>query len=146
MLGMPSSVLWGVAGLLLIALEALVIPGSYTIWIGLAAILTGIVLSLIAVPSPWDWLLFGVAALAFAALGWRVYRGRAREEADVPTLNDPAAALVGKSFDLDGAIVEGVGRIRWHDTVWRVTGPSLPAGARVKVVALDGATLVVEAA
>ena len=40
----------------------------------------------------------------------------------------------------------GEGRIRVDDSSWRVTGPNQPAGAAVRVVRVDGATLVVEAA
>ncbi len=43
-------------------------------------------------------------------------------------------------------IREGRGRIRLDDTLWRVSGPDLPVGARVKVVASNGRDLTVEAA
>jgi len=46
---------------------------------------------------------------------------------------------------LDHPIQEGRGRIRLDDTVWRVSGPDLPAGSRVKVVSVHGTELHVEA-
>ena len=49
-------------------------------------------------------------------------------------------------FTLEKPIVDGVGTIRIEDTVWRVSGPDLPAGSRVKVARADGADLEVEAA
>jgi membrane protein implicated in regulation of membrane protease activity len=49
-------------------------------------------------------------------------------------------------FTLEKPIVDGVGTIRIEDTVWRVSGPNLPAGSRVKVASADGADLAVEAA
>ncbi len=49
-------------------------------------------------------------------------------------------------FTLEKPIVDGIGTIRIEDTVWRVSGPSLPAGSRVKVARADGAELEVEAA
>ena len=45
---------------------------------------------------------------------------------------------------LDTPIAGGQGRIRVDDSVWRITGPDAPAGASVRVVRVDGATLVVE--
>ena len=46
----------------------------------------------------------------------------------------------------DEPIVNGHGQVRVDDTNWRVTGPDLPSGTRVKVVAADGAVLKVEKA
>lgn len=40
----------------------------------------------------------------------------------------------------------GEGRIRIGDSSWRVTGPELLAGTEIRVVRVDGATLVVEKA
>ena len=57
-----------------------------------------------------------------------------------------AEGYVGRVFTLDKPIVDGVGTIRIEDTVWRVSGPNLPAGSRVKVVQADGASLTVAAA
>jgi membrane protein implicated in regulation of membrane protease activity len=36
--------------------------------------------------------------------------------------------------------------VRVDDSSWRVVGPDAPAGASVRVVRVEGATLVVEAA
>jgi inner membrane protein len=44
-------------------------------------------------------------------------------------------------FFLDEAIVRGYGRIRVGDSSWRVTGPDCPAGAKVRVIAIEGGTL-----
>jgi inner membrane protein len=49
-------------------------------------------------------------------------------------------------FTLDAPIVAGCGRIRVDDSSWRVVGPDTPAGERVRVVRIEGTTLVVEAA
>jgi membrane protein implicated in regulation of membrane protease activity len=47
---------------------------------------------------------------------------------------------------LEAAIVNGHGRIRLGDTLWRVSGPDLPAGTHVRVKAVENGQLVVEAA
>src|SRR3990170_1017972 len=46
---------------------------------------------------------------------------------------------------LDGAIVNGQGRVQIADAYWSVTGPDLPAGTAVRVVGSEGMTLRVEA-
>ena len=47
---------------------------------------------------------------------------------------------------LEKPIAEGRGRIRLDDTTWTVSGPDLPAGARVKVIGSSGGQLTVESA
>jgi membrane protein implicated in regulation of membrane protease activity len=43
-------------------------------------------------------------------------------------------------------IVNGQGRVRIDDTNWRLTGPDLPAGTRVKVIGTDGGAVLKVAA
>jgi inner membrane protein len=136
---------WIVLGLVLVGLE-LVAPGAFLLWLGLAAVLTGIV----------DWafdLSWQAAALAFALLsvgsvliGRAVNRHPDEEDGDRPALNSRSRSLVGQSFVLDSPIAGGSGRLRVDDSSWRIVGPDAPAGARVRVVRVEGATLVVEAA
>ena len=74
-------------------------------------------------------------------------RDRVEETAgDVPNLNRRSRALVGQVLTLDAPIVGGEGRVRIGDSSWRVIGPDLPLGRSVRVVRVEGATLVVEAA
>ena len=56
--------------------------------------------------------------------------------------------MIGRTATLTEPITEGRGRIRIGDTMWRVSGPDLPAGARVRVKAATDKDLelVVEAA
>ena len=78
--------------------------------------------------------------------GLALFRAQGRGPVDRPFLNRRAEGYVGRVFTLEKPIVDGVGTIRIEDTVWRVSGPSLPAGSRVKVSRADGADLAVEAA
>lgn len=139
--------LWGWlgAGLALVALEVLLAPGSYLLWVGLAALVMAL-LSLGLTFSPAGELaMFGALALLSGLAGWRLYAARSRTE-PASALHDPTVALVGKIFPLHSAIEQGIGQIRLNDTVWRVAGPSLEAGTLVRVTALDGSTLIVEPA
>ena len=54
--------------------------------------------------------------------------------------------FIGRRFALSEAIDNGVGKIRVDDTTWKVKGPDLPEGAKVRVTAAEGTLLVVEAA
>lgn len=132
---------WLGLGLLLIAAELLA-PGAFLLWIGIAALLVGLT-ELFFVPG-WagELLLFAGYSVVAVLAGLRVYQARPRDNGGL-VLNERLAELRGRVFHLDAAIVEGYGRIRLGDSVWRVKGPDLPAGARVEVTGLEGATLVV---
>jgi len=69
-----------------------------------------------------------------------------RMESRDPALNRRGERYVGRQFTLETAIINGRGSIKVDDSVWRATGPELPAGRRVKVVGADGTVLRVEAA
>ncbi len=61
-------------------------------------------------------------------------------------INERAAQQVGRIAVLKEPIAGGQGRVFLGDTLWRVEGPDLPAGASVRIVSFDDATLLVEAA
>jgi len=87
---------------------------------------------------------FGVLALAAI---WLWLRTRKQEEpTDRPFLNRRAERIIGHEAVLDEPIRDGEGRVAIGDTTWRVTGPDLAAGSRIRVVDADGPVLKVEAA
>ena len=135
---------WIVLGLVLLALE-LIAPGTLLLWLGIAAVLVGLIALVIDPGWQVELIAFAVLGLA-AAVGWWIY-GRPDNAAasDRPMLNRRAERHVGKVFTLDAAIVHGDGRLKIDDTTWRVSGPDLPAGSKVKVLGVEGITLVVAA-
>jgi membrane protein implicated in regulation of membrane protease activity len=132
---------WLIFGLVLMALE-LVAPGVFLFWLGLAALLVGLV-SFAFHPS-WQLQLLMFAAFATAAVPlWRRIARQKPGQNSNPFLNKRADALIGRVFTLDKPIIDGAGTVRIDDTIWRVAGPDAPAGSRVKVVQADGASLTV---
>jgi inner membrane protein len=136
---------WLIFGFLLMALE-LIVPGIFLFWLGLAALLVGLVS--FALHPAWQTQLLMFAAFATAAVPvWRrLARGDSAASTSHPFLNRRADALVGRVFTLEKPIVDGSGTVRIDDTVWRVAGPDTPAGSRVRVVQVDGPNLTVAAA
>ena len=136
---------WLIFGVILMVLE-LGAPGVFLFWLGLAALLTGLI-SFVYTPS-WQIqiLMFAVFATAAVPVWRRLWRLSAGVSADNPFLNKRADALVGRVFTLEKPIVDGTGTVRIDDTVWRVAGPDAPAGSRVKIVQANGASLTVAAA
>ncbi|MDF2114197.1 NfeD family protein [Roseiarcaceae bacterium H3SJ34-1] len=144
-LGIHVSWLWLVAGVLLCAAEA-VVPGMFLLWIGIAALATGLVLAVFAFSLPWTLVLFGILTIVSLLLGRKFYGSR-DVEGDRPFLNRRADALVGRTFILTEAIRQGEGRINVDDSPWRVRGPDMPAGTKIKVTAVEDAmVLLVEQA
>jgi inner membrane protein len=132
---------WLIFGFLLMALELLA-PGVFMFWLGLAALLVGLV-SFAFNPS-WQTQLLMFAIFAVAAVpAWRYFARSAGSSSDSPFLNNRTKALIGREFTLDKPIIDGTGTVRIDDTIWRVAGPDAPAGSRVRVVQADGASLTV---
>jgi len=135
---------WLILGLILIGIEMLA-PGVFMLWLGLAALLVG----LVSFAVDWSWQLQLLAFAAFALAAVPLYRRIGRhqlEDTDQPFLNRRTDALVGKVFTLEQPIIDGAGTVRIGDTVWRVAGPDAPAGSRVRIVTAEGAALRVEPA
>lgn len=127
---------WLIAGLALCAAE-IVAPGVFLLWIGVAALALGLLELAVSLPFAWSLVLFGVLAVAFSLIGRRLYGGW--QSAEGAPLNRRAEALVGRVLILSEPLVAGSGRAHVQDTVWRVTGPDAPAGAKVRVTGvMDG--------
>lgn len=134
---------WIVAGLILLALE-LVVPGGFLLWMGISGIVTGLMVLFQDISWPLQWLLFGGLSLLSITVWLRWSRHR-ETPSDRPLLNERADQLLGQEAVLEQPIEQGFGRIALGDTVWRVSGPDLPLGRRVRVIGKDGAVLRVEA-
>ncbi|GAB4071405.1 NfeD family protein [Ancylobacter sonchi] len=127
-----------VAGLLL--LGELLLPGAQLIWLGVAALATGLVVPLFEIGWQGQVAVYVVLAFVMLLLGRRLFP-RVPKASDRPFLNRRTEALIGRAFVLREPIAGGVGQVRVDDTVWRVVGEDCPAGARVIVTGVDGATL-----
>jgi membrane protein implicated in regulation of membrane protease activity len=138
--------LWWILALLLIAGELLV-PGYFLLWIGLAAAAMGVLLWLMpGMGLLAQAIVFGL--LAFAACLAYARWLRPKLERRVPgseRLNRRAEQMIGQRYELIEAIVNGRGKARVGDGQWLVSGPDLPVGSTVEVIAVDNGTLQVRA-
>jgi len=134
---------WFVTGLVLLALE-LVVPGGYFLWLGSAGVLTGLLAFFGAITWPWQVTIFGVLAIAIV-VGWTLITRNRVATSDNPFLNRRADRFIGHEGVIDEPIKDGSGRLVLGDGVWRITGPDLAAGQKVRVIGADGPVLKVEA-
>lgn len=135
---------WFVVGLVLLALE-LVVPGGWFLWLGAAGIVTGLTAFIPGVGWPFQVTIFGVLALVIV-IGWTMISRNRKPTSDRPLLNQRAESFIGHEGVIDEPINQGFGRLKLGDSVWRIAGPDLAAGARVRVVGAEGAVLKVVAA
>jgi membrane protein implicated in regulation of membrane protease activity len=134
---------WFVLGLVLLALE-LVIPGGWFLWVGAAGIATGLISFIPGITWPLEVTVFGLLSLAVVIGWWRYSRNR-QPVTDQPFLNNRAARFVGHEAVIDAPIVNGFGKLKLGDTDWRISGPDLLAGQKVRIVGYDVNVLKVEA-
>jgi membrane protein implicated in regulation of membrane protease activity len=130
---------WMILAAILFVLEIMA-PGIFLMWFGLAAIATGLIVFRYDVIWQWQLIWFCMLSVAFVVLAWKYLRKHPLES-DRPLLNERAVRHIGESHDLIDPIVNGRGSVKIGDSIWRVTGPELPSGARVTVVGADGTLL-----
>lgn len=135
---------WLLGGLFLLVVEVALAGGTYLMWLGFAALATGVLSLLLGALLPWQLQLvvFGVLSVASVLL-WRRY-ARDADTANAPVLNQRGYHHLGRVVPLEEPIVGGRGRVRIDDTLWVVRGSDAPAGAQVKIIAQDGNLFEVE--
>ena len=136
---------WLALGTVLLILEVFG-AGGYLLWVGLAGIIVGAVTFLIPALS---WALqlplFGVLAILTAVFWWKRQRNTIAHS-DQPELNSRGHELIGRTFVVQQAIVEGRGKIKVGDGVWMAVGPDAEVGTAVRVTAQNGTVLSVQIA
>jgi membrane protein implicated in regulation of membrane protease activity len=134
---------WLIAGAGLLVAEV-VVPGVFLMWLGLAAIGTGLVV--MAFAPEWGWQVVTFAVLALVAIGVAL-RLRARKRA-AEELNTAQSGLVGRParvLTAEGPVL----RVRIGDSDWSARlapGTAAPEkGAVLKVVDVEGTTVILGA-
>ena len=140
---------WWILALILLGLEVLA-PGTFFLWFGISAFVIGTISLAVGSGSGfWVWqtqmIGFVVLSLVSAVIGKRYFNIYSSSESEDPVLNDRARRLIGRTAVLEEPILEGQGRVRLGETFWRVTGPDLPAGSRIRIVEAQSNTLQVVA-
>ena len=134
---------WWVLGVVLVILEVFS-PGVFFLWLGIAAGLVGLVMfAYPALPVAGQLLTFALFSVVSILL-WRAYLKRHPIKTDQPLLNRRGEQYVGRVFTLDAPVVNGAGKIRVDDSIWKIHGTDCPAGTRVRVTGVDGVVLKVD--
>lgn len=127
-----------------LAIVELFIPSAFFLGMGLAAFVVGVVMWA-GIGIAWEGQIFLFAVLSLVTIVvLRRYLKTRPIETDQPLLNLRGHQYVGRDFTLHEPIVNGQGKIRVDDSIWKVVGRDCPAGSLVSVTGVDGVVLQVE--
>lgn len=135
--------MWLIGGVLLLILEVIA-PGFFLVFLGAAAMATGMFTLLFGFGIAAQLALFALYAVIAVLVGRRFYANRTADSTD-PLLNDRAGRLVGKMVTVVEAVDDHGGRVRVGDGEWSARGGPAAAGERVRITGIDGNCLKVEA-
>lgn len=136
---------WWVISVLLLVIELLA-PGFFFLWMSAAAFVTGALLLLVpSLSMEMQIFVFSVLSVISIAV-WRFYIKKYPLISDHPLLNKRSSQYVGRVFTLEAPIVNGEGKIKVDDSIWKVRGEDCDGSTKVKVVGVDGTILLVQKA
>ena len=134
--------MWAIAGVIILIAE-LIAPGFFLLFIGAAAIATGLFTLLFDLSLAPQLVLFALYSALAVMLGKRFYAQPDTAEQQLG-LNDPSRRMIGKSVVVVDPVDEHGGRVRVGDGEWTARGGPAAVGERVTVIAVDGNCLTVE--
>ncbi|MDF2155936.1 NfeD family protein [Vibrio sp. CAU 1672] len=135
---------WLAFGLVLLAVELLGTAG-YCLWLGISALLVGVLLAILPLSWQLQWLCFVVFSLTTTWLWWRRQWRKDSQDDQHRDLNQKQKQLIGMVVRIDEDFDVGVNRLNVADTTWSARcKQTIPAGTQVKITAVDGITLIVE--
>ena len=134
--------IWAIGGLMLLIAE-IVAPGFFLVFLGVAAIATGLFTLLFDLSLAPQLILFVIYTALAVMIGKRWYAEPNHADQSI-RLNDPSERMIGKSVMVVDPVDEHGGRVRVGDGEWSARGGPAAAGARVRVIAVDGNCLLVE--
>lgn len=136
--------LWLIGGVVLLIAE-LIAPGFSLVFIGAAAIVTGLAALALPLSVPLQLALFAALAVLVARLGSRYFYASRYDYSANPFLNDRVSQLLGRVVVVVEPVDSHGGRVRVGDSVWSARGGPAQVGDRVRIVDVEGNCLKVEA-
>lgn len=134
---------WLIAAVVMIIIE-MILPAAYFLWMGISAFVVGLSIYVVPdMPVLIQVIIFGVLSVVCLVLYKRHKKSNPNVN-DQPNLNRRGEQYVGRSFTLEEAIVNGVGKVKVDDSTWKVKGSDMPAGMKVRVMSVDGTVFNVE--
>jgi inner membrane protein len=140
--GIEPGWLWLIGGVVLLIAE-IIAPGFFLLFIGAAAMATGVFTIMFDLGLAPQLALFALYAVIALMVGRKVYANRDVNSAD-PLLNDRSARLIGKVVTVVIPVDDHEGRVRVGDSEWSARGGPAAAGDHVRITGVEGNCLLVE--
>ena len=134
--------IWAIGGLLLLIAE-IVAPGFFLVFLGVAAIATGLFTLLFDLSLAPQLVLFVIYTALAVMIGKRWYAEPDHADQSIG-LNNPSNRMIGKSVLVVDPVDEHGGRVRVGDGEWSARGGPAAVGERVIVTGVEGNCLTVE--
>lgn len=135
---------WLIGGVVLLIAE-LIAPGFFLMFVGAAAIITGVLAIALPINLAIQLGAFAVLAIAIARIGGRKAYATRYDHTSDPSLNNPVHRLLGRVVIVVEPVDGNGGRVRVGDSVWPARGGPASVGERVRIVDVEGNCLKVEA-
>ena len=133
---------WAIVGVLLLIAEVIA-PGFFLVFVGAAAIATGLFALLFDLGTAFQLILFAIYSALAVLIGKRWYAEPHTIDESL-RLNEPGKRLVGKAVVVVEPVDEHGGRVRVGDGEWNARGGPASQGERVTVTGVEGNCLIVE--
>ncbi|AIU68423.1 regulatory protein [Vibrio coralliilyticus] len=135
---------WLAFGLALLAVELLGTAG-YFLWLGLSALIVGLLLTLLPMSWQLQWIAFSVFSLMTTWLWWRRQFKKDSSDDLNRDLNQKQKQLIGQTVLVEENLAPGKHRIKVGDTTWSAqTEHAIPAGTLVEITQVNGIILTIE--
>ena len=135
--------LFTIGGVVLLIAEV-VAPGFFLLFIGVAALLTGVLALLFGLGLIPQLAIFAVLAYLSVHFGGRRFYAARYDYSSAPDLNDPTRRLLGRVVTVVQPVDSDGGRVKLGDSEWSARGEAAAVGDRVRIVDVDGNCLKVE--
>ena len=123
----------------------LIAPGFFLVFIGCAAIATGIAALILPIGLALQLAIFAILALLITRAGSRRFYASRYDHTPDPYLNDRMGRLLGRVVTVVEPVDSHGGRVKVGDSVWSARGGPAAVGDRVRIVDFEGNCLQVEA-
>ena len=134
--------LWAICGLILLIAE-IIAPGFFLVFVGAAAIATGLFTILFDLGLAPQLVLFVLYTALAVMIGKRWY-AEPHDGDQRHAINEPAKRLIGRSVTAVTDVDDHGGRVRVGDGEWNARGGPAAPGERVTVTSVEGNCLIVE--
>jgi len=84
------------------------------------------------------------AVTVFGLYFWREHHIQQQDMQRAASPQRTGERYIGQVLTLTDGLKDGSGQVRLGDRRWKLRGPSVPAGTRVRVTGVDGTVLIVD--